>query len=1305
MLTTPGPISLADPRIAEEIDRRVAERTAELSAVIEELRRTNSERRRADEDLRAREAFLDSMIDSFPVPIGIMTARGECAAVNQPVLDYTGKTLEELKLWTTTDVVHAEDRAAAVTAWERALESGLPYQIETRLRRADGGYRWHNVHAFPMRDARGRILRWLVIQLDVHDRRDPEVLLNSFIDSIAAPVTLCAPTGEMVAVNRFGQEYHRKSAEEIMDWTSGDMILAADLPRVIAAWQRSIETGEPYDVELRARRAHGPYRWMRSHGFPVRDADGRILRWCVLHLDIHDKKLTEEALAASERNLKLTINTIPAMAWSADTSGNVEFFNDNFLDYVGLPLAEMLNGGWRNAVHPDDVEHLLETWKTVMGAGNAGETEARLRRFDGTYRWFLMRVSPLRDEAGKVVRWYGVNTDIEDWRQTERERRQAEESLRASELMQRSMLDSIAAPLGFFKPNGELEVANRLVGDYFGKTFAEFSDWDNIVHPDDLSASRAAWQHALETGDAYVHEARIRRADGAYRWNDHRGYPMRDAAGRIVRWCVLQTDIHDRKVAEQALAASERKLDDILRTIPAMAWSADANGMTDFYNQHHLDYVGRSLEEMRGTGFISTFHPDDLPRLLGPWQEMMASGRGGEVEGRIRRFDGEYRWFLFRTNPLLDDSGKVVRWYGINIDIEDRKRAEEAVRTSELRLRRQTETIPQMLWSATADGAIDYCNERLLEYSGLTAAEVMDGGWVNLLHPDDREFTAKAWMQCIATGEPYTVEVRQFHVADQTYRWVLTMARPLRDSEGRVIKWYGSCADIHDRKEAERALAKSERRLQEIIDAIPALVWSAHADGSADFVNQYYLDYVGMTTEEVVGWGWTAAVHPDDLPVMIANWKRILDTGRPGDNQARLRRADGEYRWFLFRGNPVADEAGNVKWFGANIDIEERKRADDALRASELSLRRQTETIPQMLWSANPDGSFDYCNARFLDYTGTTAGAVMGDGWKNAIHPDDQEATARAWKHAVATGEPYQVEVRKFCAAAGAYHWCLTTALPLRDEEGRIVKWHGTSVDMHDWKQAQDELRDTQAELAHMTRVMTMGHLTASIAHELNQPLAGIITNASTCMRMLASDPPNVAGARETARRTIRDGNRAAEVIARLRALFSKKDTAIEAVDLNTATQEVIALTLSELQRANVNLRVELAETLPFVKGDRVQLQQVIMNLILNAMQAMDGVAGRAKELVVATQRDGADSVRVVVRDAGVGFDTATAEKLFHPFYTTKSHGMGIGLSVSRSIVENHHGRLWAERNDGPGATFLVSIPSKPDREGVAVNA
>ena len=270
-------------------------------------------------------------------------------------------------------------------------------------------------------------------------------------------------------------------------------------------------------------------------------------------------------------------------------------------------------------------------------------------------------------------------------------------------------------------------------------------------------------------------------------------------------------------------------------------------------------------------------------------------------------------------------------------------------------------------------------------------------------------------------------------------------------------------------------------------------------------------------------------------------------------------------------------------------------------------------------------------------------------------------------------------------------------ALPLLDTDGRILKWHGTVVDMHDWKQAQEALRNTQAEMATMARVMTVGELTASIAHEVNQPLSGIITNASTCLRMLDADPPNIEGARETARRTIRDGNRASEIIARLRALFGRRQATTEPVDLNEATKEVISLLSSRLQRDGVVLRCELADDLPVVAGDRVQLQQVIMNMLQNASDAMIGLKDRSRKLLIQTQRDETDHVRLTVQDSGIGLDPQTASKLFDAFYTTKNGGMGIGLAISRWILENHQGRIWAQPNDGPGATFSFSIPRSSD--------
>lgn len=252
----------------------------------------------------------------------------------------------------------------------------------------------------------------------------------------------------------------------------------------------------------------------------------------------------------------------------------------------------------------------------------------------------------------------------------------------------------------------------------------------------------------------------------------------------------------------------------------------------------------------------------------------------------------------------------------------------------------------------------------------------------------------------------------------------------------------------------------------------------------------------------------------------------------------------------------------------------------------------------------------------------------------------------------------------------------------------------GMALKLAALKAAQEELHHTRAALAHVTRVMAMGELAASIAHEINQPLSGIITNANTCLRLLSADQPHVEGALETARRTIRDANRASEVIAHLRALFARKEPAAGPIDMTEATEEVIELCRSDLQRKATRLRPELANDLPVVLGDRIQLQQVILNLLMNAADAMLAIDDRPREIHIKTELDADDLVRVTVRDNGVGFDSRDADKLFEAFFSTKPQGMGIGLSVSRSIIESHHGRIWAVKNDDrPGATFMFTIP------------
>ncbi len=358
----------------------------------------------------------------------------------------------------------------------------------------------------------------------------------------------------------------------------------------------------------------------------------------------------------------------------------------------------------------------------------------------------------------------------------------------------------------------------------------------------------------------------------------------------------------------------------------------------------------------------------------------------------------------------------------------------------------------------------------------------------------------------------------------------------------------------------------------------------------------------------------------------------------------------------------------------------------------ESELDRVMDGLPALVWTATPEGRIDFANRRWFEYTGLDPAEEGCSDWRVAISPEGLPQSLERWRAILTSGEPGDLETRlsRFDAR---YRWFLIRCSPVGDNAGRIVKWCCVGTDIEDRKRAEEELRNTQAKLAQMGHRLTMAQLTASIAHEVNQPLSGVITNANTCLRMLAASPPNIAGARETARRTIRDGNRASEVVKRLRALFSKKNAALEPVDLNEATREVLALSWSRLQEAHAVLRTELAEELPLVNGDRVQLQQVILNLIENALDAMISVRDRPRQMVITTERDEDGCVRLTVLDAGTGFERDSLQRLFDAFYTTKSEGMGIGLSISRSIVERHGRRIWAALNEGPGAAFSFSVP------------
>ena len=499
--------------------------------------------------------------------------------------------------------------------------------------------------------------------------------------------------------------------------------------------------------------------------------------------------------------------------------------------------------------------------------------------------------------------------------------------------------------------------------------------------------------------------------------------------------------------------------------------------------------------------------------------------------------------------------------------------------------------------------------------------------------------------------------------------------------------------EVAERGRAEAALAASELNLRLMVDSIPGLVALLTPAGEIELLNPQFVKYSGRTFDEVKLWKTSNAIHAEDRPRVVQEFLRSTASGIPYEYEARLLRFDGVYRWFQVRGLPVLDAEGRIlRWCVLLTDIDEMKHAEDALKRSEafLAEAQRLSRIGSLSWRVETD-EITWSEELYRIFGFERDVPVTLDLIATRVHPEDIPMMNDMVERARGGVSDFEYEHR-LLMPDNTVKYLHLIAHGIRDNDGRL-EYIGAVQDVTQRQSSEEALAKARSELAHVASVTSLATLTASIAHEVNQPLSGIVTNASTCLRMLTLDPPNVDGARETARRTIRDGNRASDVITRLRALFSKKHTLAEQVDLNDATREVIVLSLSELQRSRLILRCELADDLPLVAGDRVQLQQVILNLLRNASDAMNTVHDRPRELLIRTERDEGDRVLLSVKDAGIGFDPQTVDRLFETFYTTKNDGMGVGLCVSRSIIQSHQGRLWATLNDGPGATFSFSIP------------
>jgi PAS domain S-box-containing protein len=496
--------------------------------------------------------------------------------------------------------------------------------------------------------------------------------------------------------------------------------------------------------------------------------------------------------------------------------------------------------------------------------------------------------------------------------------------------------------------------------------------------------------------------------------------------------------------------------------------------------------------------------------------------------------------------------------------------------------------------------------------------------------------------------------------------------------------------------QAEAKAARAETEIRRVVDSIPALVWSALPDGAVEYINQRWLTYTGFTLEAARGWGFINAYHPADRTSV--RYLASVGTGSTASangpkTEARLRGVDGRYRWFQGCAVASRDEAGNIlRWYGTATDIDDRKRAEDALRRSETYLAEaQRLSITGSFGWRVASGAIVWSEETYRIFGVDRAIKPTIDLVLQRAHPADRELVQYELNRVTEGNHDFDVEHR-LLMPDGAVKYLHVRSHRVRYESGdeEVV---GAVMDVTVAREAQEALYAAQAKLAQVTFLTTLGQISASIAHEVNQPIAAIVNDAGAGLHWLEREIPNLDKARRALERIISAGKRAGEVIHGIRALSNKTNSQRVSLDINEVVNEVVVLLQRELLNRRVSLRTELAPALPVIIADRIQLQQVIINLVMNGIEAMDPVGDRPRKLNIRSLRDGPRQVLVAVEDCGVGISAESPDRLFDPFVTTKSTGMGMGLSICRSIIEAHGGRISVANNAGPGATSQLTLP------------
>lgn len=1055
-----------------------------------------------------------------------------------------------------------------------------------------------------------------------------------------------------------------------------------------------------FDAEYRIVRPDGSVRWIADRGSPILDAWGHAYRLTGVAQDITERKLASEALQESQRHLREMVESLPQLVWNCLPDGYCDYLSPQWLQYTGLPAAPQLGFGWLEQMHPEDRERVRAAWLTAVQSEASYSIDLRIRRYDGVYRWFKSRGTPFRDRIGRITRWIGTCTDLDELKSTEQALRRREAELRRASLL---------AGLGYYyvPKSQEIVVSEGLahvLGVPSSGTFTA-AELIGFTHPEDRESVQN-WSANILKGGPLENTHRIVRPNGEVRHVRVQAEGEFDDNEQFVGTFGVVQDITDFRESQEAAEEWRNRCEAVINASGQMLydWNPATEKVT--FGGNYQQMLGYTHEEMEGglAAWLQLVHPDDREEFLRRNDQSMANRAPFHMEYRVRRKDGAYLYTDDHGYLFLNSNGSIARLIGSIVDITERKRAEEALRTSEEKFSNAFEHAAIGVALVSPEGRWLKVNRALCGIFGREEDQLMKMTFQDLTHPDDLSRDL-ALLHQMLSGElqTYQMEKRYFHADGSLIHAVLSVSL-VRDSAGKPVNFISQIQDVTGRKKAEQAQEESEARLRLAMDAAGMGTWDLDLskDGdvwcSGDFMVARENQPPGMAHFH----GWMALLPPEERSRVIEAVDKSRREGTLYSTEHRYRvEGSSDYRWLLPAGRFLYDgQARPIRFVGVYFDVTERHRAEEAVRESEARFRHLADAMPQIVWSATGDGVVDYYNHRWYEYTGFPTGPATGDeSWMPVIHPEDLDRCVASWHQTVQKGESHRIEIRLRNYLTGEYRWHLIRAVPITDRDGKVIRWFGTNTDIHELKAVQNELQvahetmeqrveERTAQLAEANRELEA--FSYSVSHDLRTPLRTVDGYSQAVMEDYGRLLPD-EGRRYL--QTIRLGaQRMGDLIDDLLAFarLGRQPVNRRPVDMAGLVQTV----LNDLEPMKEGRTIEFKiSELPLAAGDPGLLRQVWTNLISNSIKYTRRQDNAVIEIGHTSTSEGA---AFYVRDNGTGFDMRYVGKLFGVFQrlhrTEEYEGTGVGLAITQRIVQRHGGRIWAEGVLNKGATFSFTL-------------